>query len=363
MDMSSRVRSRSYPVAWSDALRPVGTGVREIEESHRSDPVAVVVVVPVRDDADGLRTTLRDLDGLPTIVVDDGSAVPLQGFGHPTIRHDVPAGPGAARNSGWRACPHADLVAFVDAETQLPEGWATVLAAHFADPHVAAVAPRIRPRADGAPRRLAAYEAVRSPHDRGPSPAVVGKVDGVRHVPGATLMVRRAALERIGGFDESLRYGEDIDLIRRITTCGDVVRYDPSVVVTDPVPATWVRWLRKRYAYGTSVVPLARRRNPVGSATTTRAVPGQRSFLRKAIVVANASRRTWWLPVLLLAPRRARRALLIAGVMPIVAEWIVDRPELDIASWTSIRLLDDLVSAAGVWSGLLKAPGGSPDPW
>lgn len=46
---------------------------------------------------------------------------------------------------------------------------------------------------------------------------------------GSCLMVRRSALERVRGFDESFfLYGEDMDLCARIRTGGDRVRYEPG---------------------------------------------------------------------------------------------------------------------------------------
>jgi N-acetylglucosaminyl-diphospho-decaprenol L-rhamnosyltransferase len=46
---------------------------------------------------------------------------------------------------------------------------------------------------------------------------------------GSCLMVRRSALERVEGFDESFfLYGEDMDLCARIRAGGDRVRYEPG---------------------------------------------------------------------------------------------------------------------------------------
>ncbi len=52
-------------------------------------------------------------------------------------------------------------------------------------------------------------------------------------VSGASLLVRRAALDRIGGFDEHyFMYFEDNDLCMRLRTGGWQVWYDPEVAVT-----------------------------------------------------------------------------------------------------------------------------------
>jgi N-acetylglucosaminyl-diphospho-decaprenol L-rhamnosyltransferase len=53
----------------------------------------------------------------------------------------------------------------------------------------------------------------------------------VEWASGACLLVRRSALERIGGWDEQFfMYCEDIDLCRRLWASGSEVWYEPSVV-------------------------------------------------------------------------------------------------------------------------------------
>ena len=68
-------------------------------------------------------------------------------------------------------------------------------------------------------------------------------------------MVRRAALG--GGFDPSLRVGEDVDLVWRLHDGGWLVRYDADVVVTHDTRGTWRSWWRQRERYGESTADLA----------------------------------------------------------------------------------------------------------
>jgi cellulose synthase/poly-beta-1,6-N-acetylglucosamine synthase-like glycosyltransferase len=93
---------------------------------------------------------------------------------------------------------------------------------------------------------------VRGLLDMGARPAEVGPGRRVAYVPSAALIVRRSAL---GRFDPELRYGEDVDLIWRLVDAGWRVRYDPRVVVMHDDG----RRLVKRFRYGTSAAPLAKR--------------------------------------------------------------------------------------------------------
>ncbi|MDQ1504686.1 MAG: mycofactocin glycosyltransferase, partial [Actinomycetota bacterium] len=175
------------------------------------------------------------------------------------IRRTAWGGPGAARNDGWRATD-APLVAFLDANCEPEPGWLDEILPHFADPQVAAVAPRIVPAIEPtAPGWLAAYEAVSSPLDLGAREAIVRPRSPVAYVPTAALVVRRAALEGLGGFDATLPVGEDVDFVWRLAAAGWTVRYEPRAVVHHPMRRGWPAWLRQRYRYGTSAAPLARR--------------------------------------------------------------------------------------------------------
>ena len=196
----------------------------------------VTVVIPVYE------RHLAVLDaGCPVVVVDDGSPDPVAAPpGAALIRRDVNGGPGAARNTALAALT-SEFVAFLDSDCVPPPGWIGALAAHFSDPLVAAVAPRIT--ADAA-------------LDLGADPARVLPGGRVGYVPTAALVCRRSVLPR---FDESMRTGEDVDLVWRLHEAGWRVRYEPTVQVRHIAPATWPARMARRYRYGTSAAPLARR--------------------------------------------------------------------------------------------------------
>ncbi|HMG40730.1 MAG TPA: mycofactocin biosynthesis glycosyltransferase MftF [Acidimicrobiales bacterium] len=368
-------------------------------------PADVAAVVPIHGDARDLDRTLSTLGPVgETLVVDDASpdagaiAAVAAVHGARLLRLDRNVGPAAARQVGWQASTRP-VVAFVDADVEPADGWLGPLLAHLADPRVGAVAPRVVPVArPGTPAGLAAYEARRSSLDLGPFESPVRPRARVPYVPTAALVVRRDALEAVGGFDESLRVGEDVDLVWRLDRAGWVVRYEPSARARHPMRATWSAWARQRYRYGTSAPALARRHGgavapltvsgwsaaawalvvagspaagvAVGAGTTAALVPKLRSLrhpvaeaLRLAGLgnlfagrqVADALRRPWW-PLtlaLFLGWRRARPALVAAAVVPALVEHREARPDLGIAAFTALRLADDVAYGTGVWAGCI----------
>jgi len=186
------------------------------------------------------------------ITVDDGSEPPLA---NARIRLPVNSGPAAARNAA-RPSIDTPLVAFVDADVSLDETrWLAPLLHHFDDPRVGLVAPRVCGEKG-------------SPLDLGVEPARIRAGTRVSYVPGAALVVRLAAFDSIGGFDDGLRFGEDVDFVWRMDEAGWRCRYEPSSAVWhEPRPSLGSR-MRQHAGYGTSAAPLALR-HP-GALTPTR---------------------------------------------------------------------------------------------
>ena len=385
------------------ARRLVDTGI-----AHPVPPAAALaleIVVPVYADAASLDRCLAALScDVPVVVVDDGSpdadsiAAAVAAHNARLVRLSRNQGPAAARNAGAATCT-AEVVAFVDADATADVATLQQVAAHLADPLVAAVAPRVCPQTS-ATGVLRAFTLMRSPLDLGMRAAAVTPNGHVAYVPSTTLVVRRSALLAVGGFDESLRYGEDVDLVWRLLAAGLRVRYDPAAVVQHGEPSTWSRWLRRRFAYGTSAGTLARRHgeraaplviSPAPAATVGLMVAGApalaaavaastawrlRRRLRAADVpAADASRaallaptvtavaasrwatQLWW-PALLTAAarsRRARPAVAAAFVAPPLVEWLARRPAVDPVRWTLAFWADDAAYGLGVWRGSITA--------
>lgn len=368
-------------------------------------PEDVTIVVPVRDRPAGLRATLSSLDGLRVVVVDDASEEPLSIEDRQVIRHPISCGPAAARNTGWRSA-QSPVVVFLDADCVPAPGWLPRLLAHFADPRVAAVAPRVRSAVGHG--YLARYERLLSPLDMGPAAAAVRPRGRVPYVPTACLAVRRCALEMCGGFDEQLRFGEDVDLVWRLAGSGWTVRYEPEAVVFHPPREGLRSWMRQRFDYGRSAAPLAARHgpdvapavlSPWSAAVLGLVVAGQvpagglaaglssllaaragrdpaTSRLLAAMAVkghllacrslAEALRRAWTPPLLLaalalpsVARRRAAMWLASSYMWPLWDYWMTrslqdERPEMGPLTWIALRWVDDLCYQSGLWTGSVE---------
>jgi mycofactocin system glycosyltransferase len=373
----------------------------------------VTVVVPVRDRADGLAATLSTLGEVAEVlVIDDGSLDPsATGMVAARrrarlIRHAVPAGPAAARNTGWNAA-RTELIAFVDADCQPASGWLSTLLPHFADPAVGAVAPRIvTGRTDGPPS-LAAYERGRSALDLGRREGPVRPGSVVAYVPTATLIVRASALADVSGFDEALRYGEDVDLVWRLVKRGWRVRYEPATTSTHPMRNGFRLWLRQRHQYGSSAAPLAFRHHRavapasvrIGSAlawalvaagrpasaaavatASSAALAGRAGWndwdaptamtlarlalaghIRAGADIATAIRRAWLPPALAVVAvtgrmgRRGPALALGAALAAPLVEWLLERPDdLGPWRWLGLRLADDFAYQSGLWTGVIR---------
>ncbi len=378
--------------------------------SHRD----VTVVIPVRDNALGLSRLVRALRGMRIVVVDDGSALPVGTddfdgtYSNVTVlRHDRSKGPAAARNTGLAAC-ETDFVAFLDSDVVPRRGWLEALLGHFCDPTVALVAPRIVGLRE--PENLVArYEAVRSSLDLGHREAPVIPYGTVSYVPSAAIICRRTALNEMGGFDETLRSGEDVDLCWRFIEAGARLRYEPIALVGHDHRTQLREWFARKAFYGASAAPLAVRHPgktaplvisgwtllawvlmAMGSgfgylaSTVVAAITGRRiarslsavdteptevaalaakGLWSAALQLASAICRHYW-PLALIAAvffRRCRHLVLIAAVVDGVVDWATRNGQSDdgvkrvgLLAYLLLKRLDDLAYGLGLWEGVLR---------
>ena len=217
----------------------------------------VTIAIPVLNRAASLHRLLAALEAPgPVVVVDDGSrdgsGEVARGFGARVVRHELPGGPAAARNTAL-AMAETPYVAFLDSDCLPLHGWLTPLLAAMADPVVAIAAPRVRSTRGASV--LERYERARSPLDLGGRPASVRPGGRVPYVPSAALLIRRASVPE-DCFDVRLRHGEDVDLVWRLRDAGWSVRYTPRSVVEHAPRPDLRAWLAQRSGYGSSAAPL-----------------------------------------------------------------------------------------------------------
>jgi mycofactocin system glycosyltransferase len=401
--------------AWRDlqhgpvASRTAGMLARRFTDAGLAHPVppagsidGVTIVIPVHERATDLTRCLAALGAAhPVIVVDDASRDAAAigrvcaRFGAMLIRRERNGGAGAARNTAL-AHVRTEFVAFVDSDCEPPAGWLPPLLAHLADPLVAAVAPRIAARAGDT--WSGRYTTAHSSLDLGDAPARVAAGSRVSYVPTAALVVRRAVLADMP-FDETLRVGEDVDLIWRLNAADWRVRYAPAVQVAHREPTTWRGLLARRFRYGTSAAPLAQRHpgdlaplvlHPwptvtVAGVLTRRPLVAAVGFAASVLSMARALRRadvptdgvvaamaratvqtglgigrytTQFMAPVLVAGLVARRTRFAAGALllgPVLTAWAPDRRRLDPVRFTVGRLADEVAYGAGVWTGCVGA--------
>jgi mycofactocin system glycosyltransferase len=387
----------------AERLLATNLGLPDLDEVAPAHAADVTVVVPVRDRPGQLDRALAAVAPLRCVVVDDASRSPSQ-IAQVAARHGATlvalttnVGPAGARNSGL-ARVTTPYVAFVDSDVAVPAADLLRLTGHFADPAVAVVGPRVGGVARSArPRWFERYDAAASSLTLGRVPGVVRPGAAVAWLPGACLVARTDALG--GGFDESLRVGEDVDLVWRLVAAGHRVRFDPQVEAAHDARPTIRGWLGRKAVYGSGGAGLAARHGnrlapavltpsyaAAGAALLLRrrwsaplalalAAPGARRLARTlppAVAARTAAQglgwavrqesslllRHWWplTAVGLLGSRSVRRAVgsaLLVDLAVAVAEHRDDR--LDLPTLVAGRRLDDLAYGAGLWWGALRA--------
>jgi len=252
---------------------------------------ALSVVVPVYNDPDGVRETLRSLtdqespsDRYEVLVVDNDStdATPEVVSAFEARHPDVVVGLSetdiqssyAARNTGIEhAC--ADIIAFVDADMTVESTWVDDIldaldgsAVDYLGTEVEMYVP------DGVETFWARY-------DRAMGLPVGHYLRTKQFAPTCALAVRAAVFDEVGRFDETLVSGGDKEFGRRVHDAGFEMGFAETITVHHPVRTTFRAHLKKARRIGRGQTQLwARHGLATHPLSPTRFLPPSPSRLR-----------------------------------------------------------------------------------
>lgn len=213
-----------------------------------SPPPLASVIVPVFNNAEGLRTCLTALRALDDpaceiLVADDASTEDLaplcRTFDARHVRLPDNRGPGEARNAAARLA-RGEILAFTDSDCAPPVDWLARIRRALADPAVVAVAGTYGEDLSGTFfSRLRLLEA-RHYHIR--------ERRLVNSFVSANFAIRKAVFDAVGGFPP-LRIGEDLLLGLRLRRAGHGVLWDPDLRVSQSFRETPAAYARQQRAW------------------------------------------------------------------------------------------------------------------
>lgn len=211
---------------------------------HR--PIRASVIVPVRDNARGVRDLLRCLEmqtvprgSFEVIVADDGSQVdPVRNLdtdeGLIKLIRTAPSTSYAARNCA-AAIARGDVLAFCDSDCRpdpewLENGLAATAGADIVAGEVVFIVPE----------RMTIWSLLTIDN-------YLDQRRGVNSGVAATanLFVSKEIFDRVGRFDESLPSGGDWEFVRRARSMGARLAYEQGAIVRHPTLDTAGAFLRK----------------------------------------------------------------------------------------------------------------------
>jgi mycofactocin system glycosyltransferase len=213
----------------------------------------------------------------------------------------------------------------------------------------------------------------------------------------------------VGGFDESLRSGEDVDLCWRFIEAEARLRYEPIALVGHDHRTHLRDWFARKAFYGSSAAPLAVRHpgktaplvlsgwtlmvwillamgSGIGyfASTVVSLITGRKiakalssvdtepkevaavaaqGLWSAALQLSSAICRHYW-PIALVAAilfRRCRQVVLVAAVVDGVVDWVArngnaddDAQRVGLFAYLLLKRLDDIAYGLGLWTGVLR---------
>ena len=187
----------------------------------------VTLVIPGRNSASTIRQCLDSAvpllgkDGLTEIIfVDDGSTDDTSSIveTYPVrLVKGKGAGPGAARNLGFRAAC-TPLIWFMDSDCTARPDTLRILKKYLSDEGVSAVGGSYENMLPNSSLACLIQEEIHSRHRR--------MSEDVNFLATFNILIRKDVLEEIGGFDEKFLKAQDAELSFRITQQGGGLKFD-----------------------------------------------------------------------------------------------------------------------------------------
>ncbi|MDA8200608.1 MAG: glycosyltransferase family A protein [Thermaerobacter sp.] len=316
-------------------------------------PPTVSVVIPTYNQATTLPATLaavaaQSMPPREVVVVDDGStdhtpavlADIARNYPLPlVIRRQANAGPGPARDLGWRTAT-GSLIAYTDSDALPHRDWLEAALPYFTDPSVAAVEGRVTAESDRAPTIWT--------HQ-------VKNLFGGQFMT-ANMIYRRRVIAEVGGF--KTRHREDSDLAFSVLERHGRIVFAPRAVVEHPPREESLAFYfrvanRRRYEGG-----LLRRHPTVAPQYVHRLQPtGPLVVLGELLVLFGLVHAGW--PVTSLG-----LACLVVGLPKRVLAWLDGRSYSyrDYLTVLIVSLALVPVETYHQWLGLIKPPRHPPGP-
>ena len=243
--------------------------LEQIGVSKLSHYPTVSVIIPVRNRPEEIRTCLDSLKNLDwpaekmeIIVIDDHSDdhTPDVISAYPVKLLSLQSNKQASfcRNMGARKA-QGEVLAFIDSDCLADPLWLKELIPAFKDNSVGAVGGLIDSYYEH--KVLERYEKSKSSLKVGTWFKRSGEGDPFFYVPSCNLLVRKEPFFKVGGFEETLHVGEDVDLCWRLQDMGQAVEYRPQGTVFHKHRSRVGPFCRRRFDYGTSEPLLQRIHN------------------------------------------------------------------------------------------------------
>lgn len=182
------------------------------------------------------------------VVVDNAStdrtAAVASGFPKVRVVSEPRKGSNNARQRGFLAAT-GELVAFLDADTRIHAGWLPALRAAFArTPDLVCLSGPFRYEG------ISGFQDLWARYVWGALSRLVQLCTG-HMISGTNFVVKREALEKIGGFDTRiLFYGDDVNLGRRLSAVGPMRFYGPFYSLTSGRRIARYGLLKINWLYG-----------------------------------------------------------------------------------------------------------------